>query len=84
MLCGEEQRRIAVDAGRSAHVRAGIQQHLRERRVIVHGGPVERGHPITLRGVDVASLLQQCTHGGRVPLHGGVGHRRGTVPGESD
>jgi hypothetical protein len=78
----QEQRRIRPDPRRRLHVGAGIEEHAGHLGVAVAGRPVQRGHPVGLRGVDVAGLLQQRAHGLAIALLGRLRHCRSAGLGE--
>jgi hypothetical protein len=59
LLAREIQRRIRAEPGRRPHVRAGEDQHLRQLGVAIHRRPVQRGHAVALRRIDVGRLLEQ-------------------------
>jgi hypothetical protein len=53
-----------------------VNQHRGELDVIRRRGPVQCGHAVALRGVDIAALLQQGPYCLAIALHRGIGDRR--------
>jgi hypothetical protein len=70
------ERRVVPEPRLGGDVRPRPKQRPGELRVATLGRPVQRGHPVTLRGVDVGSLAQERAHCFPVPLHRGIGDRR--------
>jgi hypothetical protein len=77
VLAGDQQRRVAADAGGRLEVGAGVEQHLRELDVALLRRPVQRGHAVGLRGVDVGAVLEERAHRITVAVHRRVDERGG-------
>ena len=67
--------RDAAEPRRGPEIRAGRQQHLRHHGIAVGSGPVQRGHAVAVRLVDIDALLQQRFDRGNVTRLRSVGHR---------
>jgi hypothetical protein len=67
-----EQRRPPAESRGGFDVAAGVDQHLRQLDIAAPGRPVQRRHPVALRGVDVHALLQQRPDGVAVARHGRI------------
>jgi hypothetical protein len=76
VLRGDQQRRVAADARRRLHVGPRVEQRPGEIDVALLRGPVQRGHAVALRRVDVGALLQEGPHRVLVALHRRVDERR--------
>ena len=60
LAAGKKQRRVAVDAGSSARRLAPATISICASSTSpFERGPVQRGHAVALRGIDVGALLQQ-------------------------
>jgi hypothetical protein len=73
---GDEQRAVAADPGCRLHVRAGVEQDLRQLEVAFLDCPMQRRHAVALRRVDVGAILQERLDGVPVTVHRGVDHGR--------
>ena len=81
----EVKRSVLADPRDGLGIGAGVDQHARESGVPALRGPVERGHPIALRRVDVQPLLQQLPDHVDLTPHRSVRDRRlGCGPGRQE
>ena len=77
VLAGQIERRDGPNPGLHPHVRLRLEQHGCHVEIVVEGRPVQRRHPVALRGVHVAvgRVGQQRAHGPEVAVHRRVGQR---------
>ena len=78
-LTRQVERRVAAEPRRRPHVGAGVEQRFDEVGAAARRRPVQRGHPVALRLVDVGALLEQRADASLVAAHGRVGHRRASA-----
>ena len=69
----EVKRRVVSDAGSGVHVRARIDQNVRERRIAALGRPVKRGHAVALGIVHVGAVAQELADRLEIPSGGNIG-----------
>ena len=78
----QADRRDAERVG-GIHIRTGAQQLLRRIGVVKVGRPMERRHPVGLRGVDIdLRLSQERDHGIEIGIPDGI-HQRRRLPGHA-